>query len=644
MADETRLVAVFDANVTGFVKGMDDARAFSDKFFGNLQTKMQGAERQTTSSLGAIGGTLSKFLSVAAIEEFSRHVVTMTAGLIDQAKVLNVNISQLQTFRELLKDAGGSAEDADTILRKLTATIGAAQLEGANGGPAQDLFAHLGLGPGALKGNSADVLERVAKALIAIKDPTVRARLEVEAFGRSGQEFERVLAQVAAGIGPVTQKLREQGRIVDDGSAERAKAALDALAASWDQLEKAAAGPLSFIIKGFADLIDDAKQLAAILDKIPTDSDLLSGKFVHTPSAAATASPGAPSPLAGGGSTGAPFKTQEQIQEEKRAAEEAARFMKQLNGELNNFRKSLGENIGQAFTQAQKAARDAISATKDDAAQAADQLSVARNRTNVDLLQGTERAFDVARTLALDETNAQIAEIERRKKAQINALAEELKNETDFQDARLNVEAAANSDIAAARVRFLGDLAKIEEQQSHGLRDQIEAADGVRNSIVDIGLAALDTSKNFGQAVGDIIKQLALLIIKLELVKAVESQLGPTGTTLGGGTGGLSSIFSIGKSLLGFAGGGRPPVGERVRIGENGPETMVFDRPGTIIPNGGNLGGNVINIDARGAVEGTASQIASALKSVLPGFGNALIKSVKSNLPDMMQEAQARHL
>lgn len=621
MADDVaRLVATLEADISKFTKSMGDAQRIADQRFGQIEKRMQQTESQFTAGFKGLGDLgLGKILSVAAIEEFSRHVITMTAGLVDQAKVLNVNIEQLQTFRELLKDAGGTAEDADTILKRLSATIGGALLEGSKGGPAQDIFAHLGLGPNALQGDTADVLERVAKALLAIRDPAVRARLEVEAFGRSGQEFERVLTDVAAGLGPVTDRLREQNRIVDDGSAERAKKALDDLAAAWSQLERAAAGPLSFVISGLAEMVKLAKELTMF--GLPSISRLAGD--VGLSSGGTSASAAASSSLSAGG--GAPFKTQAQLEEEKKAAEEAAAFMKRLNGELNNFRKQIGEGIGQAFSEAQKAARSAVSQTKDDAADATDQLSVARNQANVDVLQGTEKAFDAERTLALDQTNAQIADIQRRKNAQVTALAEELKNETDFQAARENVETAANADIAAVRLKFLADLAKIEEQQTGAIRDQIQFADQLRSSLTDVGVAASHGFTSFRDAAAQALRQVADLIVQLYVMKPlVTSLFGSQGTTLGGSLGGSGGLFSnllgslpsiangnIGTGLLGllpgFANGGDVSAGGAIKVGERGPELFVPRVPGTIIPNG-SMGGGSTTLNWSITVKGTTDK------------------------------------
>lgn len=53
-------------------------------------------------------------------------------------------------------------------------------------------------------------------------------------------------------------------------------------------------------------------------------------------------------------------------------------------------------------------------------------------------------------------------------------------------------------------------------------------------------------------------------------------------------TGGVNTGMSGGGSppkMPGFAHGGRPPVGKPVMVGEHGPEMVVMDRPGTVVPN-----------------------------------------------------------
>ena len=92
----------------------------------------------------------------------------------------------------------------------------------------------------------------------------------------------------------------------------------------------------------------------------------------------------------------------------------------------------------------------------------------------------------------------------------------------------------------------------------------------------------VDTGKfSFSDLANSIIKDL----IKIELKAQATQLLGALG---GGGTAALAGGGLIGTiaGLLGFAGGGDPPVGKASIVGEKGPELFVPKQAGTIIPNG----------------------------------------------------------
>ena len=84
-----------------------------------------------------------------------------------------------------------------------------------------------------------------------------------------------------------------------------------------------------------------------------------------------------------------------------------------------------------------------------------------------------------------------------------------------------------------------------------------------------------------------------------------------------------SSLFG---GLVGFAAGGRPPVGRPSIVGERGPELFVPDRAGTIVPNHMMGGANVtVNVDASGSsVQGDSDQATQ--------LGNMLAAAVQSEL------------
>ena len=81
-----------------------------------------------------------------------------------------------------------------------------------------------------------------------------------------------------------------------------------------------------------------------------------------------------------------------------------------------------------------------------------------------------------------------------------------------------------------------------------------------------------------------------------------------------------NALGSIGK-ILGFASGGRPPVGQASIVAERGPELFVPDSSGTIIPNN-KLGGgggttNIIVKDNRFNSEGDMRKMVDMISKML---------------------------
>lgn len=86
-----------------------------------------------------------------------------------------------------------------------------------------------------------------------------------------------------------------------------------------------------------------------------------------------------------------------------------------------------------------------------------------------------------------------------------------------------------------------------------------------------------------GEKLSDVLKQLEKDLAKIALRRFVaEPLVDAAGNVFG----------SLAKSILGFADGGRPPMGRVSLVGEEGPELFVPDAAGTIVPNHA-LGGSV---------------------------------------------------
>ncbi len=116
---------------------------------------------------------------------------------------------------------------------------------------------------------------------------------------------------------------------------------------------------------------------------------------------------------------------------------------------------------------------------------------------------------------------------------------------------------------------------------------------------------------------GDMVSNIADRFLDLALNQALFGNAG--GQTVTGG------LFKF----LGFANGGRPPVGRPSVVGEKGPELFVPDRSGTIIPNS-QLGGStniVVNVDASGSsVEGDEEQGRELGRMISAAIQSELIK------------------
>ena len=120
----------------------------------------------------------------------------------------------------------------------------------------------------------------------------------------------------------------------------------------------------------------------------------------------------------------------------------------------------------------------------------------------------------------------------------------------------------------------------------------------IASQITDALVGAINGTKSLGESAKAILNDLANSLLRM----GINSMLGG----IFGGTG-------IG-SFLGFANGGRPPVGRPSIVGERGPELFVPSTAGTIIPNnkiGGMSGPTniVVNVDASGSsAEGDEEQ------------------------------------
>jgi len=156
------------------------------------------------------------------------------------------------------------------------------------------------------------------------------------------------------------------------------------------------------------------------------------------------------------------------------------------------------------------------------------------------------------------------------------------------------------TDILTANVGLKNqktEIDKINEASQRQAEVFSEIGKTIGTQITDALVGAINGTKSLGESAKAILNDLANSLLRM----GINSMLGG----LFGGTG-------IGN-FLGFANGGRPPVGRASIVGEKGPELFVPSSAGTIIPNnqiGGGVTNNiVVNVDASGSnVEGNEQE------------------------------------
>jgi lambda family phage tail tape measure protein len=171
-----------------------------------------------------------------------------------------------------------------------------------------------------------------------------------------------------------------------------------------------------------------------------------------------------------------------------------------------------------------------------------------------------------------------------------NRLAALGKNVTAADDTRANSEIAQARKVADEKVKILEDqISKEKALRNDASAGAKQAMEQIAKSFDPFQVAQMRVNTLFGNmesaidsfvetgkfSFSDFTRSVIQDLIKIEL-KAQATQLLK---------GALSAGGSFLSSLLGFAGGGNPPVGKPSIVGEKGPELFVPRTAGTIVPN-----------------------------------------------------------
>lgn len=246
-----------------YISLIADTAAFSsglNKAKGDLNSSAAQMNR-TIASVGqafhGLGDAIVEVVGTAALLEKLKKGLESAAALADLSEQLGISTKLIQTLRFQAAQSGVATDVMETSVRKLTKTIG----DAVEGQKAQvDAFRQLGVSVvdagGKVRSTDA-VLRDVSDALSLIHDPAVRARLEVELFGRAGQQIEPIFAHGAASIDDFGAAAQRAGVVLDDdtiAAAHRAQAAIEVLGVKfdtlWQKIAVGLSGPLTELIDG----------------------------------------------------------------------------------------------------------------------------------------------------------------------------------------------------------------------------------------------------------------------------------------------------------------------------------------------------------------------------------------------------------
>lgn len=201
-----------------------------------------------------LGAMLAGNAIVGAIRDFANSFEEQAGALQDSASAFDITTQSLQELRFAATSAGLSTGQADASLQRFQQSVAGA----ASGSKAQaDAFRALGVNvrdSSGHVGELGDLMDGVAAGLGRIEDPTRRAQLAVDLFGRSGSRLATVLHEGEGGLAALRAELATLGGGMSGEAIDAANAygdATDRLAVAQDALRSVLATALLPLLTTF---------------------------------------------------------------------------------------------------------------------------------------------------------------------------------------------------------------------------------------------------------------------------------------------------------------------------------------------------------------------------------------------------------
>lgn len=582
----------------------------------------QAGLQQLSDAAGKVGfGGFSSGIAAlaggAALTKLVTGTISWAAAMDDLSESTGASVENLAGLAKIAKVSGVEIAEVENGLIRLAKALAGADEEAKGAGRALEA---LGLDPEKLRAmDTAEAMKVVADELAKYKDGAGKTALALDLLGKSG-----------AKLLPYLKDLAEAQSIAGSLTTEQAAAA-EQLEKAWKRLSSEGGGVARALvldmIPAFASVLDYVQgakigiaqfgsSLAVVAKDIQTAALIASEGFGVTEAGRA--------------------KIAQLIEERNRFVEAANEDMEKRLGTYKSIRAEVDKTLAGGGAQLPKldyTSRDAKEAKplKVKAEKELDALDIAYGG-----YKGAYKDFvDAIKRKAADAEAAADADVkieEEHQKRILNVVRETAAYKLDvlqkeLQDAAaLMEEGAINEDQWAefAQVR-IDAFNKVKDSGVDAFKELQQAIEGWGKASADAFVEFAFTGKtSFSDMVTSILKDLAKMVVYQNITKP-----------LAAGVSESVSSGAFGDFFKGLFGGGRAtggPVnpGQYYVVGENGPEVLVPNTAGTVIPAGGGMGGGstsnvTINIDASGTkTEGDAGnarelgrRIESAVRSVL---------------------------
>lgn len=226
------------------------------------ENRMSGFQKNMQRTSNAVKTAFVGMLGVFAVDQLvsvAKAGLEYASSLGEVASQLGVTTKALQEYRFAASQAGIEQDEMDKGLSKLSVKIGQA----ASGNKAAAaVFKDLGIAIRDSSGNvrdTGDILPEVAEAYSKLGSEAEKSALSAEVFGaKLGPKFNALLEGGASGINSLRNAAQELGLVLSDEQIQKADETADKLSAMKQVLEARIAGAVS----------DNADAILALVDAL----------------------------------------------------------------------------------------------------------------------------------------------------------------------------------------------------------------------------------------------------------------------------------------------------------------------------------------------------------------------------------------